>query len=226
MNKNLLILAISAALLWNAAASAADTNIYQATPNSTVRIDGDSTTHKWDMNGTIIGGTFEVPAAVVIDSTQAALTGVGADGLLAAKATARIPVRSIHSHASTLPEVMDNLYQEALKATNNPNIIYSVTEMKLKPGHAAGKPFEFDTKGELAIAGVTNKVTMPVTIETTNTTNLVIAASCPIKMTDYKIEPPAPNIGLGLMKVAPDVTVSFRWVLKPTTTTVAAPASK
>ena len=33
--------------------------------------------------------------------------------------------------------------------------------MTFKGPHAAGKPFEFDTTGQLAIAGVTNKVSFP-----------------------------------------------------------------
>jgi hypothetical protein len=114
-----------------------------------------------------------------------------------------------------MANVMDDLYQAALKETNNPKIFYSLSEMKLKPGHVPGKPFEFDTKGNLAIAGVTHKVSMVVTIENTNKDKLLIVGSCPIKMIDWRITPPAPSFGLGLMKVAPDVTVSFKWVLKP-----------
>jgi len=152
--------AFAVVVLWNAPLRAADATIYQASPSgSTIRIDGDSTAHKWFMDGVLIGGRMELPAATEIDTAKAAIPGVGADGVLAAKVTALVSVRSMHSHADVMANVMDNLYQEALKATNNPNISYKLSEMKLKPGHAAGKPFEFDTKGELAIACVTNKAT-------------------------------------------------------------------
>jgi hypothetical protein len=34
-------------------------------------------------------------------------------------------------------------------------------------------------------------------------------------MTDFKIEPPAPAIGLGLIKTGDDVKLSFEWLTVP-----------
>jgi polyisoprenoid-binding protein YceI len=224
--------ALAAALLWSLSAIAADAPTkYQGMPiGSKVVIDGDSTTHKWSMVGNMIGGTIFLDPGVTLDNSQATLPVK--DGVLSAKVQAIISVRSLHSTATTKPDIMDNLYAEALKDTQFPKITYTATQLKLKDGHAAGKPFEFEATGELSIAGVTNKVSFPVTISTDSTdkNKIHVKGSAPLKMTAFGITPPAPNIGLGLMKCADDVTITFDWLLKVRSTeaapAAAAPAAK
>ncbi len=205
--KSLVYAAAVAALLCNLALIAADApSLYTAQPKgSKIIIEGDSTVHKWTMEGPLIGGKVEFPAGVKIDMAQATVPGL-AEGKVAAKVQAKIPVRSIKSGH----DIMDGLYQEALKATNFPAIVYNLTEMTLKPGHVAGKPFEFDTKGDLSFAGVTNSVNMTVKMESTDKA-VKITGNCPLKMTAFGIKPPAPNIGLGLMRCADDVNIVFEW---------------
>jgi hypothetical protein len=180
---------------------------------SKVVIDGDSTTHKWSMIGNMIGGTISLDPGVTLDNSQAILPVK--DGVLPAKVQATLSVRSLHSTATTKPDIMDNLYAEALKDTQFPRITYTATQLKLKDGHAAGQPFEFEAAGELCIAGVTNEVSFPVTIDTDSGDNrkIHVKGSTPLQMTAFGITPPAPNIGLGLMKCADDVTVTFDWLL-------------
>jgi hypothetical protein len=213
---------LSAVIFCGQTLQAADgASVFRAQPGgSKIRIDGDSTTHEWYMAGTMAGGSMELPAGTQIDSTKETIPGL-ADGKLPAKVSAIVPVRSMHSEVKVGATIMDGLYQEALKEKTNPRITYTLNEMKLKSGHVAGKPFEFDTTGELQIAGVTNKVAMPVTIESLEGGKLKIAGVAPLKMTDFKIDPPAPNIGMGLMKCKDEVKVTFEWTLTPET---AAPA--
>ena len=42
---------------------------------------------------------------------------------------------------------------------------------------------------------------------------LKISGTTPLKMTDYKVEPPAPKIALGLIKTGDDVKLIFEWML-------------
>ena len=106
---------------------------------------------------------------------------------------------------------MDNPMQEAMHAQDFPSIKYQVTEMTLKQPHAAATPFQFDTKGELSISGVTNVISMPVSIETIEKGKLKITASgIPVKMTDFKIKPP---VKMGLFITDPAVKISFEWVV-------------
>jgi polyisoprenoid-binding protein YceI len=184
---------------------------YQAQPaGNKVRIEGTSTAHDWEMEGTLIGGFVEFDQAVQFDTAQATIPGLK-DKRLAMKSQVIIPVRSIKSDAKAMPHVMEGLMQDALKEKDFKKIECHVTEMTLKEPHAAGKPFEFDATGELAIAGKTNKVTFPVSIDVPEKDKLKISGTAPVKMSDYGITPPAPSFGLGLMKTGDEVKIIFDW---------------
>ncbi len=172
-----------------------------------VRIDGSSANPRWNMTGQLIGGYLEVPAGAVLDSSQAALAGV-TGGKLAARAEVSIPVTALQSGTEGMDEVM----QQAMSAPAFPRIQYHLTEMVLKEPHAAGTPFEFETKGELSLAGVTNNISMPVRIETVERGRLKVSGSVPLKMTDFKVKPP---VKLGVFKTVDEVKISFEWLVVP-----------
>src|ERR1700741_4741067 len=117
LNCRLFALLLAAALPLTAA-HGADTIRYRAKPiGNLVRIDGVANIHDWAMESTLIGGFFEVPANVVIDSTQADLPGV-TDGKLNGTAEVSIRVsslRNIHGY-----EGMDNAMQDAMNANTYP----------------------------------------------------------------------------------------------------------
>lgn len=187
-------------------ADAQDYTVYRARPlGNKVHIAGAANVHDWAMDGANIGGKFEVPAGVTLDSTQASPAGL--NGKLAARAEARIPVTTLSSGTPAMDEVM----LEAMDAKDHPDIEYKLTEMTLKQPHAANTPLEFDTKGELTINGVTKTIEMPVKIETVDKTKLKISSGAvPIKMPDYKVPPP---VKLGVFVTKPDVTISFEWTV-------------
>jgi len=187
---------------------------YNSQPHGTsVRVDGTSTTHDWRMEGALIGGYIEFGVSVKFDKTSAAPAGLQ-DNKAPAKAHVIIPVRSIHAKVDHLPEVMDNLMQKNMKAEAHPAIEFALTEMTFKGPHAAGQPFNFDVTGNLSIAGVTNKASFPITLECVDEDTIKVTGAAPVKMTDYGVDPPAPNIGLGLMKCGNDVKITFDWTLK------------
>jgi polyisoprenoid-binding protein YceI len=187
---------------------------YNAQPGgSSVRVDGTSTAHDWEMEGGIIGGFIEFGAGVTLDKTQAAPAGLQGDKLQA-KAHVIIPVSTIHSKAEHLPEVMDDLMQKSMKAGDFPRIEFTLTEMTFKGPHTAGKPFDADAAGELVIAGVTNKVSFPITLEPLGEGKLKISGSAPVKMTAYGISPPAPVLAIGTLRCGDDVKILFDWTLK------------
>jgi polyisoprenoid-binding protein YceI len=188
---------------------------FRASPtNTTVEIQGTSTFHDWEMIGTTIGGFLDFPAAIAFDTNQATISGLK-DGNLPVSGKASIVVNQMHSQVAVMPGVMDGVMQGAMKATNFPRITYQPVELKLKTPHAAGQPFTFDSKGDLAIAGITNSVTFPVTIEPVGKDGIVVKGTAKLKMSDYKVPPPAPNIaGLGIMKCGDDIKVLINWTLK------------
>lgn len=194
-------------LLVLAASVRADGIRYKAKAvGSKVVIEGSSNIHDWIMEGSIIGGHLEVPEGVVLDPSQAAVAGA-AGGKINAQAEVFIPVNSVKSsHYEGMNEVM----LDAMKAQDFPQIKYHLTEMTLKEPHAAGSPLEFNTKGELMVAGVTNQISLPVRIESMEQSKLKVIGSIPLKMTSFKIAPP---IKLGVFKSADDIKISFEWVI-------------
>jgi hypothetical protein len=178
-----------------------------------VRVDGTSTAHDWEMAGGIIGGYVEFGPGVTLDKTQAAPGGLQGDKI-PAKAHAIIPVSTIHSKAEHLPEVMDDLMQKSLKAGDFPRIEFTLTEMTFKGPHAAGAPFDAEAAGELVIAGATNKVSFPITIEPLDEGKIKVSGSAPVKMTAYGISPPAPVLAIGTLRCGDDVKVLFDWTLR------------
>src|SRR6185295_14627623 len=104
-------------------------------------------------------GSMELDSAFLNDPTSAK------PGKIAAKAETIIPVRQLKSSSGKAME--DRMYQE-MKHQQFPRIEYRLTELTLKetPKSANG-PFMFDSKGELSFAGVTNKVSFPVTMTRT-----------------------------------------------------------
>jgi polyisoprenoid-binding protein YceI len=182
---------------------------YTAQPTgSKVKLEGTSTIHDWTMEGTLIGGFLEVDSqfpASALTNAQAAKPAVQAS----------IPVRSLKSYAKRMDEVM----QEHLNATKFPKIEYRLIELKPKPATGATGAAQFDAIGALTVAGVTLTNTMPVTIERLEGNKLKVSGSTPLKMTDFKVEPPAPSIlGMPVIKTGDDIKISFEWL-----TTVKAP---
>jgi hypothetical protein len=172
---------------------------------SKVSIAGSANVHDWTMDGTLISGFFEVPAGVAFDQSQTALSGVSA-GKLAARAETAIDVTSLHGNWSGMDPVM----QEAMNAKEHPSIQYRLAEMTLKEPHAAGTPFDFDTKGDLIVNGVTNVIAMPVSIQSAGAGKLKITGKVPLKMTDFKVTPP---VKFGLFKTYDDMMISFEWIV-------------
>ena len=74
----------------------------------------------------------------------------------------------------------------------------------------------FDAKGELTVAGVTNKITMVVNILPTTfkgEKRLEITGSIAVKMTDYKVAPVDINLVLGHIKTGDEVKLVFKWIV-------------
>jgi polyisoprenoid-binding protein YceI len=186
---------------------------YISTPKGCdVKVDGTSTLHDWVMEGNLIGGFLEFGAGVQLDPSQATVPGITGDKV-PATAHIIIPIRSIHSKADHLPDVMEHLMQGAMKETQFPKIEFNLKEMTFKGPHEAGKPFNFEVTGDMMMSGATNTATFPITITQVDADNIKVSGTAPINMPQYGITPPAPSFGLGLMKTGPDVKITFDWSL-------------
>jgi hypothetical protein len=177
-----------------------------------VRIEGTSNVHDWQVEGKLIGGYIEVGPGFPSEPGQ-----VAAPGKVDAKVEAYIPVRSLASiekDGKPYSTAMDDIMYEKLLIQANPKILYRLTELTLKEApKAKDAPYVFDSKGELVVAGVTNTISMPVNVTPLADKKLRITGSTSVKMTSFKIEPPAPKIALGLIKTGDDVKLIFEWTV-------------
>jgi polyisoprenoid-binding protein YceI len=165
------------------------------------RIDGTATGKTWSMEGSVISGYFEANAADLFK---------GQAGKLAAKAEIKIPVRSLKSGKTTMDERM----QKDMNMDDFPMIGFVLEELVLSQG-AAGGPVQGVAKGALAISGVTNKISLPVTFTRTGQDTFKADASADLKMTAFKIVPPKFSIlGTEILETGDDVKVTLEWLLK------------
>jgi hypothetical protein len=221
MNARTLIAGNVALLLLAALPLTADTMKFSARSGSKMRIEGTSNVHDWQVESSVISGSLEVGTGFPAEPGQA-----GTPGKIEAKGDVFIPVRSLTSKekdGSHYSDAMDEIMWGKLLVATSPKILYHLTELTLKEAaKSKDAPNVFEAKGDLVVAGVTNKSTMTVNITPLADKKLKVAGSTAIKMTDFKIEPPAPKIALGLIKTGDDVKLIFEWILAP----AKAPAAK
>jgi YceI-like domain len=207
---NLTLLLLLAA--WPAVAETMTT--YTARSGSKMRLEGTSNIHDWISQGNLIGGHLDVGPGFPTEPGQAVKPGK-----IDAKAEAFVPVmslKSIEKSGAPYSDAMDNVMCEHLKSTEFKKIVFHLTDFVLKEAPKDKEsPYVFDTKGTLAVAGATNTISMPVSITFITNNFLKVVGTTTIKMSDYKVEPPAPP-GLGiLIKTADEVKVIFEWILAP-----------
>jgi hypothetical protein len=110
---------------------------------------------------------------------------------------------------------MDAIMYESLKSWQYPRIWYRSVELTLKGATNVNEvlQYEFDSRGELVVAGVTNEITMPVFVLPLGNGKLKVSGGTSLKMTSFKIEPPALRTALGLIQTGDDVSLQFEWVV-------------
>jgi hypothetical protein len=215
---------IAGLLLLGLSAQAAELARYNAKPgNLKMRIEGTSNIHDWQVEGSIIGGYLEVGPEFPVEPGQAATPGK-----VEARGEAYVPVRSLFSiekDGKKYSDKMDEVMYEKMKAQENPRIVFKLTELVLKePAKSKDGAYVFEAKGDLAVGGVTKSISMPVNVTPLGEKKIKITGTTSVKMSDFKIEPPAPKLALGMIKTGDDVKLIFEWMVaqKPAATASAA----
>lgn len=199
-------IALLLTLAFTAGTPAQEMTRFAAVPGkSKVQIDGTSTIHDWIVESHLVVGSVELDPTFPTDPAEKP----AAAGKVNAKVDLSIPVRQLKSGKKPMDEVM----YEAMNQKTFPKIEYHLTEMVLKEIPAASSAtLQFDTKGELTVSGVTNKISMPVTMQRIDKTQLRFTGSTALKMTSYGIKPPAPKIALGFITTGDDIKITFDWL--------------
>lgn len=198
------VLSLSAVLFALAAASSAQTLVrFESQPGSKMRMDGTSTIHAWHAESMLIGGFIELDAALVEEPDKVK------PGKVAGKGETFIAVRSLKCSSG---KAMDAVMQEAMNEKENPRITFKLIELTLK--EVKGTVVNFDAKGTLTVSGVTKDITVPVTmLRRVDQSRITFSGATALKMTDFKIKPPAPASALGLIKTGDDVKFTFEWAV-------------
>jgi len=204
---------IAGLLLLGLSLQAADLARYNAKPGTLkMRMEGTSNIHDWQVEGSIIGGYLEVAPEFPVEPGQAATPGK-----VEARGEAYIPVRSLFSiekDGKKYSDKMDEVMYEKMKAQENPRIVFKLAELVLKePAKSKDAPYVFEAKGDLSLAGVTKTITMPINVTPLGEKKIKITGTTTVKMTDFKIEPPAPKLALGMIKTGDDVKLIFQWMI-------------
>jgi hypothetical protein len=204
---------VTLSLLAAASLQAAQMTTYAARSGSKMRIEGTSNIHDWQVESPLIGGMLEVGPGFPTEAGQAVTPGK-----VEAKGQAFLMVRmlrSVEKDGSPYSDKMDEIMWEHLREAQNKRIIYRLTELTLKEvPKTKDAPYVFDAKGDLAVAGVTNNIAMTVNVVHIPDNKLEITGTTTLKMTDFKVEPPAPKIALGLIKTGDDVKLIFKWIVQ------------
>ena len=195
--------------------------LFGARSGSKMRIEGTSTVHDWQIESPLIAGSLEVGPNFPVEPGQAVTPGK-----VEAKGEASLTVRSLKSlekDGRPYSDTMDAKMWEMLQQTKFPKIVFRLNELALKdsPKDKTG-PYVFEAKGDLAIAGVTNKVTLPINVtplgDVKGDKRIKITGTVPLKMTDFKVEPAV----IVFAKTGDDVTIKFEWNLGHKEATAAA----
>ena len=181
-----------------------------ARSGSTMRIEGTSSLHDWQMESHLIGGMLEVgPNFPLEPGKTVEPANVEVSGQAYVTVTS---FKSIEKDGTKYSDKMDEIMYEHLDYTNHPKIIFKITDLVLKEAPKDNaSPYVFDSKGELALAGVTNKVSFPVNITPLGDKKFKITGSFPTKMSDFKVKPE--SIGLGIVKTGDDVKLIWTWII-------------
>jgi hypothetical protein len=179
-----------------------------------VRIEGTSSIHNWQVESHLISGSAQFNQRLVPSSeTRVSLQA------LEAKVNVSILVRSLKSvdaAGNPYSDRMDEIIYDKLRAGAYNRITYSL--LSLTPTEQAADTstgFVYDAIGQLSVAGQTNAISMPVSLKPGPDGKVQFAGSVQIKMSDFKISPPAPSFDGTLIKSGDDVRVSFVWWIKP-----------
>jgi len=112
-----------------------------------------------------------------------------------------IPVRSIKSGE----KLMDTKTYETFDVDKNPTITFKLTEVNSL--RLDGNQVNVTLTGNLTMAGVTRKISLKSTGNSTKPGVYDFEGSVALKMTDFKMSPPTAM--LGLMKVGDAITLKF-----------------
>jgi hypothetical protein len=188
----------------------------QVIQGSWLKIEGTTSIYDWRARSSDLAGFMEAAPGVL--GVRAAVGGATENRSWAEMS---LPVRSLKSidlDGEPFSKTLDETIHLALRAEVQPIIHYRLLELVQRRSVAGGAQDQFESKGELSLAGVTNGVSMPVTVRADGR-NFKVVGSATVKMSAFKIKPRLPAlVDPGPMRYGDDVKVSFELLLQKSAT--------
>src|SRR6185369_617842 len=154
--------------------------LYSAAPGSSIRIEGTSTIHDWQVEGNLIGGNAELPFAFPLKGNSRLMSSN-----IDARVTTFIPVRSLKSvepNGKPYSDKMDEIMYEKLKAQGYNRIIFMLNSLTTSNTWVDNNgPIGCFAAGTLALAGVTNTISMPVSLTSLSDGRIQFSGSVRVK---------------------------------------------
>jgi polyisoprenoid-binding protein YceI len=170
-------------------------------PGGSLRIEGDSTLHKWSSTATVVSMSFALADGAPQSLSEAIKTSK------VKSMDVKISVAGLKSGESGLDKNM----RKAMDADKYPDVTYHLDHYELAKGGAEGL-LSAKTSGTLTISGQSKPVSIDVEFHL-GQDEAAVKGSYTLVMSDYGIKPPA--LMLGAIKVRDPVTIRFDLVLRP-----------
>ena len=186
---------------------------FYARSGSRLRIAGTSSLGNWQADSEIITGFLELEPNSLNPALQ--------PGPVQARAEAAVPIsslKSVDARGRPFSDQMDQVIHACLSARggSQPKLTVHLTGFTLKKlALSPEAPYEFLARANLAVAGVTNPMVLPVSVWRQANGNLKLSSRFTLLMTSFGIEPPELNLANGYFQAANPVSIQFDWMVGP-----------
>lgn len=179
-------------------------NNYQLAPESSVTIHGASTLHDWKAAVPDYEGNIQITDDLLKKNLK--------EGAAVSKAVLKFNVETIDGGRGPS---MNKKIKTALQSTEHPQIVFELSEPAKITTVSDKKTHQFimQANGSLRIAGASQSVSLKIEGQRMENGNISLKTEQPLKMSDFKIEPPSAMFGQIVTK--DDIRVVFDLVLSP-----------
>ena len=161
--------------------------------NFTLKIEGTSNAHDWDMQAEDVSGDL---SAKVQNSLLENFKDVDI----------QVDVEKLESGK----RIMNNKTYEALESEEHPRIKFQL--QSVEDLYSAGNRFSGKANGVLTIAGNSKTVSIPFSGKMNGEDQFSVSGDYSLKMTEYDIDPP--KAMFGSLKTGDEVTIKYDFVFK------------
>jgi len=197
------LLRLSLFLFLIAPLQAAETTMrFFAHPGGQVTIQGGHKPYDWDVRGRVIEGFLECGKDFPIKTGQALKAGK-----VQARLEGSIPVRSLRS---SLGSLMDEFMYAEMNETNAPRILFRFSNWLLTTlPESKNAPYKFESRAELVLAGITNRLSIPLSVTPLPGNRLKVNGETFIKLADLGLEAAKPVSFF--LKNGDEIKLTFEW---------------